>query len=37
MNGKLGKTAWKNQGYRGKRWGNEEIAGRKPWKSMEKL
>ena len=29
MNGKLGKTARKNQGNRGNRWENEEIAGRK--------
>ena len=25
--------AWKNQGHRGNRWENEEIAGRKLWKN----
>jgi hypothetical protein len=33
INGKLGKTAWKNQGNRGNRWENEEIAGSKLWKN----
>jgi hypothetical protein len=31
-----GKTAWKNQGNQGNRWENEEIAGRNPWKNINR-
>jgi hypothetical protein len=32
-NGGKNWQAWKNQGNRGNRWENEEIAGRKLWKN----
>ena len=33
LEGKNEWQAWKNQGNRGNRWENEEIAGRKLWKN----